>query len=238
VQRRHYVLHEAAGAKAAGAKAKVFSNGTRDCHKDGSVLPERLLSNGKGMRLADFVNAESAKAAELTEAEVAAIRLYSTAAFRSINNPLRDQERCGRGEAHPLPVTVTLIRDGLKKLRVVELQGGSAANRTVDLYRGMAGMTLDAAFLTEGGTELAPMSTTASLEVAMKYSASASALLLRIRTESFMVRAPDISFLSAFPEEKEFLYPPLTYLKPEGKPQTLVVDDAAYTVVTVTPIMS
>ena len=47
-----------------------------------------------------------------------------------------------------------------------------------------------------------------------------------------------VSFLSAFPEEKEFLYPPLTYLKPEGKPQTLVVDDAAYTVVTVTPIMS
>jgi len=52
------------------------------------------------------------------------------------------------------------------------------------------------------------------------------------------VRAPDISFLSAFPEEQEFLYPPLTYLNPEGKPQTLTVDDAVYTVITVSPIMS
>lgn len=226
------MLHEEAGAT-----AKVFQNGIRDCDKDHVVLKERRRPDGKGMRLADFVNAPSAKAAKLTEAEVAAIRLYSTAAFRSINNPLRDQERSERGEAHPLPATVTLIRDGLKKMRVVELKLG-AANRELDLYRGMAGMTLDDAFLTEGGTELAPMSTTASLEVAMKYSASASALLLRIKTESFMERGPDISFLSAFPEEREFLYPPLTYLKPQGKPQTLTVDDAVYTVVTVGPSIS
>ena len=228
------MLHEEAGAT-----AKIFQNGIRDCDKDCVVLKERCRPDGKGMRLADFVNAPSAKAAKLTEAEVAAIRLYSTAAFRSINNPLRDQERSGRGEAHPLPATVTLIRNGLKKMRVVELElGTGAANRKQALYRGMAGMTLDDDFLTEGGTELAPMSTTASLEVAMKYSAGAGALLLRIQTESFMERAPDISFLSAFPEEREFLYPPLTYLKPQGKPETLTVDDAVYTVVTVTPAMS
>jgi hypothetical protein len=50
-------------------------------------------------------------------------------------------------------------------MRVIELEIDSgAANRELDLYRGMAGMSLDDAFLTEGGTELAPMSTTASLE--------------------------------------------------------------------------
>ena len=34
----------------------------------------------------------------------------------------------------------------------------------------------------------------------------------------------DLSYCSAFPEEKEFLYPPLTYLEPaEGKPDPPVV---------------
>ncbi len=40
------------------------------------------------------------------------LRLYTTSAFQQINNPLRDQERISRGEAHPLPVTVMLIVSG------------------------------------------------------------------------------------------------------------------------------
>ena len=41
-------------------------------------------------------------------------------------------------------------------------------------------------------------------------------LLLRLFTSSFMVRGPDISFLSAFPAEREILYPPITFLRPLG----------------------
>lgn len=31
----------------------------------------------------------------------------------------------------------------------------------------------------------------------------------------------DIAFLSAFPEERETLYPPLTYLRPTGRQETV-----------------
>ena len=39
-------------------------------------------------------------------------------------------------------------------------------------------------------------------------------MLLRLRTRSSMERGADLSFLSCFPGEKEFLFPPLCYLQP------------------------
>ena len=36
-----------------------------------------------------------------------------------------------------------------------------------------------------------------------------------------MNRGADVSFLSAFPNEKEYLYPPLTYLKPTGRKEVV-----------------
>ena len=66
-------------------------------------------------------------------------------------------------------------------------------------------------------------------------SASESSLLLRLHTKNFVVRGPEISFLSAFPAEQEFLFPPLTYLEPTGETQTLRVDDATFTVIDVQP---
>ena len=69
----------------------------------------------------------------------------------------------------------------------------------------------------------------------MSYSASSEAVLLRLRTKNFMQRGPDISFLSAFPKEEEYLFPPLTYLSPTGDTETLHVDDATYQVVDVEP---
>ena len=76
------------------------------------------------------------------------------------------------------------------------------------------------------GTELAPMSTTTDLMVAIKYSApgaSQTSILLQIDSTTFFDRGADISFLSAFPAEKEFLYPPLTYFEnqPRRKPFTV-----------------
>jgi hypothetical protein len=54
------VLHEEAGAT-----ARRFPNGIRDCNKEGKLLPERRRRDGKGMRLADFVNAPSAKVTQI-----------------------------------------------------------------------------------------------------------------------------------------------------------------------------
>ena len=65
-----------------------------------------------------------------------------------------------------------------------------------------------------GGTELAPMSTTTSLAVALEYCASPRPLLFRLRAKTFMQRGAGPAFLSCFPDEAETLFPPLTYLNP------------------------
>jgi hypothetical protein len=70
-----------------------------------------------------------------------------------------------------------------------------------------------AEFWARGGTELAPMSTTTDIAVAIKYAASRHGLL-RVRKRSAVERGADISYLSAFSGERERLLPPLTYLQP------------------------
>ena len=89
----------------------------------------------------------------------------------------------------------------------------------------------------QGGTELAPMSTTLSLATAMKYSDSTASVLLRLRTKDSLARGADISFLSAFPGEKEILFPPLTRLKAMGPSKLVKLRDASYYLVDVEPIM-
>ena len=110
-----------------------------------------------------------------------------------------------------------------------------SAQAAVDLYRGMKGVSVPQQFLGKGGSELAPMSTTKDLKVAVQYAASERSVLLSLRTTSFMQRGADLSFLSAFPGEAEVLYPPLTFLKPLGSPQTLLLDAATFDVVDVEP---
>jgi hypothetical protein len=142
---------------------------------------------------------------------VLALRLYTTAAFRSLNGPMRDTARVG---PHALSVTVNCIAEGIRRLRAVDAASADA-NEEVILYRGLKDLKVPASFLKSGGTELAPMSTTTDLAVALKYSASAnSSVLLCITTSNFMARGADLTWLSAFPAECEKLYPPLTYLEP------------------------
>jgi len=54
-------------------------------------------------------------------------------------------------------------------------------------------------------------------------------------SDSFFNRGPDISFLSAFPAEAEFLFPPLTYLQPTGRTHTVEIDGATFDVIDVKP---
>ena len=106
--------------KEAGSDPTTFQGGLkRDCDSRGNLLPSRRLRNGRGMRLSDFVAHPISVRCGLEEPEVVGIRYYSTAAYEFINNPLRDQDRHRMGEPHPLPITVTFIREGLRKLRAV-----------------------------------------------------------------------------------------------------------------------
>ena len=122
----------------AGSSNAQFHNGwRRDRAPDGSSLRSR-----RGMRLADFVALPVARRARLEEAHVVALRLYSTAAFRALNGPMRNLKLspCRKDEAgnplpleppqlaapHPQPVTMAFIYEALKRMRAV------AAATTVD----------------------------------------------------------------------------------------------------------
>jgi hypothetical protein len=231
------------------------------CHSwdaDG-IRQDRVSESGLGMTFQDFVEHPHSVAAELTPAHVLVLRLYTTAAYVVINNPLRDLATGSRTEPHELPVTVALIQDAIKILRAINapvdedslgspvLFGGaplgspSSPASVKNLWRGLKDVIIDGAspFVRNGGTELAPLSTTTSIEVALSYSTSASPVLMRFRISTFMQMGADLGFLSAFPAEAERLFPPLTYLEPRGRPQTFRIMTGGravtYTVVTVVP---
>ena len=65
------------------------------------------------------------------------------------------------------------------------------------------------------------MSTTHDPAIALAYGQSANALLFKIVATSFMNRGADVSWLSAFPEEREILFAPLTYLRPTGRSEVV-----------------
>jgi len=211
----HYVLHEKAG----GSLTR-FANGVRDQGRNNETFD-------------DFCNHPTCTACNLEPSHVLALRLYSTAVYKSINGPLRDTKRT---EPHPLAILVSFVDEGVRRLRAIGADGSGAIAQE-DLWRGMRNAEMPEEFLQLGGTELAPMSTTTDLTVAMEYSASKNALILRLNTASFMERGADISFLSAFPTEKEVLYPPLTFLRATGQKQTIVVGDGSVTIMNVVPSM-
>lgn len=208
-----YVLHEA-------ASERTFPNGVRD-------------KGRQGERLADFVQHPIAVAHGLDEPRVVALRLYTTAAYTVINNPLR------AGAKHPLPCTVAFIADAIKRLRAKRAEG-RGATRTLSLWRGMRNLHVKDDFLAErrGGTELAPCSTTTDVAVAAAYSASAESLLFKLRVSNFMQYGAELQWLSAFPAEAEVLYPPLTYLQPTGRVERLSIGQSNFTVVEVEPHLS
>ena len=72
----------------AGSSDLTYQGGLkRDCDERGRVLACRTVADGsgvvRGMRLADFVSHPSAQLANLTEAHVVALRLYTTQALSS-----------------------------------------------------------------------------------------------------------------------------------------------------------
>ena len=105
----------------------------------------------------------------------------TTAAYWRVNNPLRDRKRYQERRPHPLPATVFYIQDGIKKLRAAVVEETTSTNNGTNngetkttgsgvvLWRGMKNVHVSERFKKEGGTELAPMSTTSDLNVAIQY---------------------------------------------------------------------
>jgi hypothetical protein len=227
----------------AGSSAKTWP------HAGGLVMDELRSpadEDGRaGKPLSYFVNHPSAMEAELLEEHVVCLRLYTTACYRSLNNPLRERAKAEESASAPMPpphpfkVTIAYLADGIKRLRAV---GASRDDRHArrDFWRGMRNVEVPDEFSVEGGTEYAPMSTSSDLSVALAYSnKSEKRLLFKVATHGFIDRGADLRFLSAFPNEAEFLYPPLTYLRPTGKRDTICIGQGSekveYTVIEVEP---
>ena len=199
------------------------------------------------MHLADFANHESSKLAGLSAAHVAALRIYTTAAYTILNSQMRSQLSRSTVSGtvtlspHPLPITMGLINEAIRRLRVVEA-ASDTANTCQDLWRGVRDVYVPEHFLSDGGTDCALMSTTTKLAVALRYaiaSNSQKVLLLKFRSDSFMDRGANLAFLSAFPEEAEILFPPLTYMKPPtggSLHESFTIGQTDYTVIEMLPV--
>jgi hypothetical protein len=194
--------------------------------------PNAIRDHRRGpLKFDDFMRHENVALAELTRPLVAALRLYTTLAFKYINSPLRHQsEFYDQNRPHPLPKTVAYITEGVKKLRAayaVRVADGSIKPATT-LWRGLKDMDISSDFMAPdangnrmGGTELAPLSTSTSFAVGAKYSLSSNSLLFKLKVENHMQYGAEINWLSAFPNEDEVLFPPLTFLQPTGRTQLL-----------------
>jgi len=204
----NYIIREA-------SVEQKFWNGVRDFGR-------------AGHRLEHFMQKPQAIEAKLTEAELVALRFYTSHSFESINKPMRDMDRV---DPHPLPGIVTNVQEGLKKLRTLGSNEASS-KQTVVLWRGMSAMKFSDEFSNEGGTELAPMSTTTDVSVAISYAIkkdTRSALLFRFVTRNNLERGADVQWLSMFPGESETLFPPLTFIQ-KTRSEVRVVEHDGVTV--------
>ena len=121
--------------------------------------------------------------------------------------PLRDLDRRADKKPHNLAVLVFILAGAMKKQRA-HAANSDSGSEPLELFRGMSNKEIfnrfiqsSAVELIEAISELAPMSSTTELWVALKYSqgpAGSISTLLWIRTENFMDRSVDLEWLSAF----------------------------------------
>lgn len=107
------------------------------------------------------------------------------------------------------------------------------------LFRGVRECEPDTSFRKFGGCELSTMSTTIDIETAVRYARTQRyGLIFRFIPSAFMNVGANLSFLSAFPHEHEYLYPPLTYMQVRKDGVACFLEDdngASYEVIDVHP---
>jgi len=188
------------------------------------------------MRASDFQQLDQSVAAGLQLWHVVALRLYTSNSYPLFNKPMREGEN-----PHPIRVTMYFLDEALKKIRKVEArQNPERYNTEQILWRGMRDVDLDLdQFKRVGGTELAPMSTTATRSVAEAFArGDQRGLIFRYTTRGHS-KGVCIDFLSLYPKEKEYLYPPLSNLTFDlHAPDEAVDPDSHFKVINVVPQMS
>jgi hypothetical protein len=179
---------------------------TRNIVRDGvKLIKERERT---GMTLTDFANHAISILAGLSLWHVFALRAYTSDSFRLFTVPMRT-----RVKPHPLMFTMYFLDEALRRLSTVEAKLRPAEyNKIKFLFRGMENVKVDdEKFFAEGGTELAPLSASDSLQVAINFSKSNYPVIFRFEALG-RSRGIEIKTFSVFPREKEFLYSALTGL--------------------------
>jgi Ca2+-binding EF-hand superfamily protein len=206
-------------------------------HGGDDFKKEDYDTGNKGKKLKDFHNDPASVLAGLLIWEVLILRLYTSTTYRLFNGPMRSLlSKDGQKSQHPLRFTIYALTEGVKKLRAVEARDDEKGFNTPKvLWRGMTNKELGETFFSVGGTEMAVMSTTSELKVAQKYAESEFPLVFKFNTVG-LTRGVKIQFLSLYPKEVEFIYPPLTFLS--VVPNTKPYKKGIFTYVDVTPQMS
>ena len=186
---------------------------------------QRTRDKGRdGWRLADFAEHTLAKNAGLSEAQVLALRLYTSGVSRSINTPLI--VGCTEEKPHPLPALVGHLVSALKQLRskAKELPFKGKGGH---LFRGMRDLDVSEEFIERGGCERGLISALSDRANAVRDAArldeAPSIVLLKIKADDLANAAPDLSWCSCIDLGEaglsrlpitEHVYPPLTHMRP------------------------
>jgi hypothetical protein len=172
--------------------------------------------------LAHFMSNEIVIQANLKLVEVGTLRLYSGPMYVQYNAVLRNYPReiCLLLNGNKYETTIFCITSGIVKLsRISQIP----PNRR--LFRGLGGMILPEQFLKEkegfrGGVEWGLMSTTMDKDVATQYSGvdKQRGSVFEIIPGRIDIGA-ELSWLSQYPGEAEYLFPPLSCLEVVDEPQ-------------------
>ena len=186
--------------------------------KPDSSNPNRIRDFGhNGKVLEYFLNHENAVKAKLNQAEVAALRLYTGPLYQPWNTALRSyDDNCEL--LQNWGTCISVLYSAILKLSYLSTKG--------KVYRGVneSNFELPKAFFEEGesgfngGVELAFMSTSTELEIAMEYARRGKLNACTIFEIVFDAtsRGADVQWISQYPYEKELLYPPCTYISCES----------------------
>ena len=155
----------------------------------------------------EVMDSPEVRTADLKRHHVIALMLYTTSSYAAINEPLRQDPV---QKPHPFAVTVFYISEAIKKLRLNAIN----AKFPKTYWRGLKDRKLSKDFFNaSGGTEFGCMSTSALKSIAFDFAKSKCPLVFKLVVTGALTDGADISFLSVYPQEKEVLYPPLTFLR-------------------------
>ena len=204
----NYVVHGRGRKDVPAHVRETFRIGV---YHGGTICEADYDTGHDDMTLDDFCALEIARLAGLKPPHVVSIRLYTSDSYNLFNSFLRCADE--KGQPHPIKTTIYFLNDAIKKLRkVVAKTNPHEYNQVIYLWRGIKNRVMDLEeFKKHGGTELATMSATGNKEIAMRYAAGDEGLLMSFATQG-LSRGVQISEFSLYPHEKEFVYPPLTFL--------------------------